>query len=189
MDIFFVMKGVAASKANSRQLVMLDDKPASIKSKPARAFEAGALLQIPIECRVQLTCDVAVTLKIYYPNKRSDLDESVVLDVMQNRYKRKFGETFCIQRGVYENDRQVKEKHVFWYLDRENPRVEVLVRPMVVAEQAGLFNLEEVQPVGRPSDKALAIAQVAADAAFRRPRAAMEERKADIPGAPDGQPF
>jgi hypothetical protein len=30
-----------------------------------------------------------------------------------------------IRRGVYLNDRQIKEKHVFWGLDKTNPRVEV----------------------------------------------------------------
>lgn len=31
----------------------------------------------------------------------------------------------CVRRGVYLNDRQVREKHVFHGVDRNNPRVEI----------------------------------------------------------------
>jgi hypothetical protein len=32
-----------------------------------------------------------------------------------------------LQGVVYTNDRQVKEKHIYWDLDRENPRAEIIV--------------------------------------------------------------
>ncbi len=57
--------------------------------------------------------DLAVSIKIYYASRRPDLDESVILD--------------CMQGFVYENDRQVKEKHVFHGLDKDNPRAEIRV--------------------------------------------------------------
>jgi hypothetical protein len=41
------------------------------------------------------------------------LDESVILD--------------CMQGFIYENDRQVKEKHIFHRLDKANPRAEITV--------------------------------------------------------------
>lgn len=57
--------------------------------------------------------DVAVHMTIYYASRRPDLDESLILDLLQ---------------GVaYENDRQVKEKHIYWGLDKENPRCEIKV--------------------------------------------------------------
>ena len=53
-------------------------------------------------------------MTIYYASRRPDLDESLVLDLLQ---------------GVtYLNDRQVKEKHIYWGLDKENPRCEISVR-------------------------------------------------------------
>lgn len=62
---------------------------------------------------------------IYYASRRPDLDESLILDLMQDR--------------VYENDRQVKERHTYWRLDPENPRSEIIVEKM-----------EEVAPKKKP---------------------------------------
>jgi Holliday junction resolvase RusA-like endonuclease len=50
---------------------------------------------------------------IHYASRRPDLDESVILDAMQGI--------------VYKNDRQVKEKQIYWGLDPQNPRCEILV--------------------------------------------------------------
>lgn len=57
--------------------------------------------------------DVSVTITIWYASRRPDLDESLILDLLQ---------------GVaYTNDRQVKEKHIFWGLDKDNPRAQITV--------------------------------------------------------------
>ena len=55
--------------------------------------------------------DLKIDMTIYYATRRPDLDESVVLDAMQDL--------------IYRNDRQIKEKHICWGLDRDNPRVEI----------------------------------------------------------------
>lgn len=60
-----------------------------------------------------ITQDVRVTIKIYYASRRPDLDESLILDLLQGVF--------------YVNDRQVKEKHIYWGLDKDNPRAEVIV--------------------------------------------------------------
>ena len=60
--------------------------------------------------------DLAVEITIYYATRRPDLDESVILD--------------CMQGFIYENDRQVKEKHIFHRLDKTNPRAEIVVRTL-----------------------------------------------------------
>jgi Holliday junction resolvase RusA-like endonuclease len=77
---------------------------------------------------------VSVTLHIFYASERPDLDESVVLDVLQDRYKtvEQDGEKVrvLVQRGVYVNDRQVREKHVFHGIDRANPRTVVQILPL-----------------------------------------------------------
>lgn len=122
--------GEPASKANSRKLVQFGDRPAIIKSEKARDFEANALKQIPPALRVAIECDVRVTLRIFYATKRPDLDESVILDVLQNRWKGKAGKRVLVQRGVYANDRQVREKHVYHGIDRDNPRTEILIEPI-----------------------------------------------------------
>ena len=144
--IAFTIFGEPASKANSRQIVTIGNRPSVIKSKKARSYETEALMQIPPAARVGIAGPVRVTLRIFYASERPDLDESVVLDVLQDRYssakKDRDGNVIrprrLVQRGVYANDRQVREKHVFHGIDRNNPRAEVVVEPLQ-PQQAGLL--------------------------------------------------
>ncbi len=104
--------GEPASKANSRQLVTIRGRPAFIKSKKAREYVKIFDGQCPT-LKTLLQDDVAVIITIYYKSRRPDLDESVILD--------------CMQGKIYGNDRQVKEKHILWSLDRESPRSDIAV--------------------------------------------------------------
>lgn len=130
MPVAFTIFGEPASKANSRKIVSFGGRTAIAKSKKALGYEADALSQIPPRCRVQYEGPVCVTLRIYYATERPDLDESLILDVLQDRFEGKGDARRLIQRGVYRNDRQVREKHVYHGIDRANPRTEVLVEPM-----------------------------------------------------------
>jgi Holliday junction resolvase RusA-like endonuclease len=104
--------GEPASKANSRKVVRIGGVSRLIKSKKALTYsEAFKLQAIPIT--PLMTGDVRVTMKIYYATRRPDLDESLILALLQD--------------VVYTNDRQVKEKHIYWGLDKENPRTEMLI--------------------------------------------------------------
>lgn len=147
MLIQFTILGEPASKANSRKLVTIGGRPSTIKSEKARNYEADAVRQIPPKFRVQLTGPVRVTLRIFYASQRPDLDESVVLDVLQDRYKTTgkgdAKRRELVQKGVYINDRQVREKHVFHGIDKANPRTEVIVESLE-AQQVGLNLLDEV---------------------------------------------
>lgn len=140
--IRFTIFGEPASKSNSRQLVSFPDgkggkRPALIKSAKARDYERDALRQIPPIYRKQIEGPVRVTIRIFYASQRPDLDESVILDVLQDRYAKEGGERVLVQKGVIKNDRQVREKHVFHGIDKGNPRAEIEVEPMV--EQAVLL--------------------------------------------------
>jgi Holliday junction resolvase RusA-like endonuclease len=104
--------GEPASKANSRKLVTIRGRPAFIKSKKARDYVAMFDKQCPVLTEM-LEGDLSVTMTIFYATRRPDLDESVILD--------------CMQDKIYKNDRQVKEKHIHWGLDRDNPRAEITV--------------------------------------------------------------
>ena len=146
--IRFTILGEPASKANSRQIVTIGGRPSVIKSKKARSYEADALRQIPPAARQRIEGPVRVTLRIFYASERPDLDEAVVLDVLQDRYqterKPERHTVFegmhtvapaekvrvLVQSGVYRNDRQVREKHVFHGIDKANPRTEVLIEPL-----------------------------------------------------------
>ena len=57
--------------------------------------------------------DVRVEMLIYYATRRPDLDESLILD--------------CMQGPIYRNDRQVKQKMIYWGLDKTNPRTVIRV--------------------------------------------------------------
>lgn len=137
----FVLFGQPCSKANSRKIVLIGKRPSVIKSEEALMYEAMALKQIPPKVRVRLEGPVSITMRIFYESERPDLDESLILDVLQDRWKRPAPTTaqeragvvpdrVLIQAGVYRNDRQVREKHVFHGIDRLRPRTEIRVEPM-----------------------------------------------------------
>lgn len=136
--------GQAASKANSRRITRIDGVSRLVKSREATVFMHDARRQIPPACRVRLTGPVRVVLHLFYETERPDLDESVVLDALQDLWKviRLPGDERrreLVQAGVYRNDRQVREKHVYHHIDRKAPRVEVLVEPMA-GSTADLFS-------------------------------------------------
>lgn len=112
-DVTFTVYGEPASKANSRKMVLIKGRPALIKSAKARAYVTTFESQCPV-LEVPTTEDVIVEMMIYYASRRPDLDESLILD--------------CMQCRVYKNDRQVKQKFIYWGLDKENPRSVIRVR-------------------------------------------------------------
>lgn len=138
--IEFTIYGEPASKANSRELATIgprDNRRTIVrKSDKALTYERDALKQIPPKARLRLEGPVRVTLRIFYATERPDLDESVVLDVLQDRWGQAAkdgtaaGLRPLLQSGVYRNDRQVREKHVFHGIDRNNPRTEVRIEPL-----------------------------------------------------------
>lgn len=110
--IELIIHGEPASKANSRRLVTIGGRPRFIKSQKALDYLKAFSEQCPVLDEM-LEGELKVTMTIYYASRRPDLDESVILDAMQDR--------------IYGNDRQVREKHVYWGLDKENPRAEIKV--------------------------------------------------------------
>jgi Holliday junction resolvase RusA-like endonuclease len=122
-----IIFGEPASKANSRRLVHFGGMSRLIKSDKALGY-ADAFKQQWQPEPMLLTGDLRVTMHIYYASRRPDLDESLILDLMQ---------------GIaYVNDRQVKERHVYWGLDPESPRSIILIEP-----------IEEVSPKKMPRQK------------------------------------
>ena len=107
--------GEPASKANSRRMVTIAGRARFIKSQKAIDYVAAFNKQCP-KLDELLEGDVKVTMTIYYRTRRPDLDESVILD--------------CLEGCAYKNDRQVKEKHIYHGLDKENPRAEIIIEPI-----------------------------------------------------------
>lgn len=106
--ISFVIEGEPASKANSRRWT----GKFFIKSEKALKYGAAFKQQCPV-LDPMMDGDLRVTIKIYYASRRPDLDPSLIYDLMQG--------------FIYENDRQLKEQHLYWGLDKERPRAEICV--------------------------------------------------------------
>lgn len=116
MAISFTVLGQVYSMKNSKTLTMRGGKLRTIKHAKALQFQRDFCLQVPSYARKGIASDVAVTITIHYPSRLQDLDESIILDLLQPATETRPG------TGVILNDRQVKEKHVFWALDKERPR-------------------------------------------------------------------
>ena len=120
--VSFKLYGEPASKSNSRRLVQIGGRPRVIKSQKALNYvkaiqlQANALRLPMFEKGVNLS----ITMHIFYASRRPDLDESVILD--------------ALQEIVYHNDRQIKEKHIYWGLDKVEPRCEIELREISVAD-------------------------------------------------------
>lgn len=125
--IAFTIYSEPASKSNSRRLVKFGNRPALIKSDKARKYEKTALMQIPENAKQMLEGNLRATIKIFYATQRPDLDESIILDCLQAKYKN--GE--LLRRGAYINDRQIKQKKIFSYIDKANPRAEILIEEII----------------------------------------------------------
>ena len=127
--IKFTILGEPCSKSNSRRLVTIKGRPAFIKSKKALTYVKDFNMQCP-QIEPPLSKDVAVKLSIYYASRRPDLDDTLILDCMQSHTIKKAGtsrERLILRNNIYLNDRQVKEKHIYWGLDKDNPRTEIEV--------------------------------------------------------------
>jgi len=115
--LFLKIFGEPASKANSRRQVFVKGRSMFIKSAKALTYSQAFKLQAQNQKREILSGDVVVTIRIWYASRRPDLDESLILDLLQD--------------VAYANDRQVKEKHIYWMgVDKENPRCEIEVRSL-----------------------------------------------------------
>jgi Holliday junction resolvase RusA-like endonuclease len=122
-----IIFGEPASKANSRRVVRFGNMSRLIKSAKALSY-SDAFKQQCGKLPTLMTGDLRVTLHIFYASRRPDLDESLILDLMQGL--------------IYENDRQVKERHCYWGLDPDNPRAEIIIE-----------RIPDVAPKKSPSKK------------------------------------
>ena len=114
--VSFTIHGEPCSKANSRQIVVnrKTGRPAVIKSRKGLKYLEDAHRQVPLQSPL-LKGELVVHMTIYYASQSPDLDESLILDAMQGR--------------IYENDRQVRQKHIFHAIDKARPRAEIRVEP------------------------------------------------------------
>jgi Holliday junction resolvase RusA-like endonuclease len=125
MERFIIVKGEPASKANSRRLITIGGKPRFIKSSKALSYADAFNLQVS-KVEPLLIDELSVYMWIYYVTQRPDLDESLILDLLQGK--------------IYVNDRQVRERHIYHYIDKDNPRVEIYVKSREKEEGLALLD-------------------------------------------------
>ena len=128
--------GEPASKANSRQLVTRNGLPMIIKSQKALDYEHAALQQIPYLAKLMLEGELTATIHVYYATERPDLDESIILDVLQAKFETSGQRKICTRKGVYLNDRQVRERHVYHHIDKLNPRAVIEIAPRLQGDSS-----------------------------------------------------
>jgi len=111
--------GEPASKANSRKKVIINGKTRFIRSAKALGLSADWDIQWPKMSHrntALMEGDIRASFWLYYASRRPDLDESIILDLLEGR--------------AYRNDRQVRERHTYWRLDKNQPRSVFLLAPM-----------------------------------------------------------
>ena len=163
MKVEFTILGQVVSLKNSFRVVTINKHGALTKSTEAKAYERSARLQIPPAARLMLTGPLKVTIHAYYAWNGPDLECELLMDLMQAEYRRipgklraigggKFeegeAERVLVTRGVYENDRQVREKHLIHHIDKVNPRAEITVET-IEPQQAAL----DIVPCGTLEEK------------------------------------
>lgn len=113
--------GNPESKANSRRIVLRRSKktgktyPAPIKSDAALSYVNSALWQLKmLKPKEPIGEDICMTCHIWYADRRHDLDESLIMDVLQ-------------KAEIIHNDRQIREKHIFGHTDKHRPRAVIVL--------------------------------------------------------------
>lgn len=92
-----------------------------IPSREAKAFKAHAAMLLTAARIPKLSGPVALTIDVYRPRRAGDLDGRLkaLIDSMS---------------GIaFEDDEQVVEIHARRFEDRDNPRVEVTIKPVVAS--------------------------------------------------------
>lgn len=142
MRIEFVILGQPYNKSNSRELVKRGEKPMLIKSSEALAWQASALKQIPPSARLRLEGPVKLTAVLTYPSMQPDLDESLLMDILQDQTKSvtlgSVKQRVLLQSGVYRNDRQIWQKDIRRAIDRHHPRAWVCIEDLSSQEMLAL---------------------------------------------------
>lgn len=117
-----VIPGKVASKKNSKQLFVRGGAPRMVSSKAYRIWEKAALLALARQWngREALSGLLCVSLNVWLGSRqRLDLDNAIQgpLDVLT-------------KARVIEDDRLVQELSARKLVDKDDPRVEIWVRPL-----------------------------------------------------------
>ena len=104
-----VIYGTVPSKSNSYRFA----GKFMYKTKALKDYEASFIEQCKVYKDANLEGNLRINLKVYYPNRKSDLDgvTKAVLDLLQ-------------KVNAFDNDNKVAELFLYKGLDKESPRIE-----------------------------------------------------------------
>jgi len=104
-----VIYGLVPSKSNSYRF----SGRFMYKTKALKDYEASFIEQCKVYKGAKIEGNLKIVLKVYYPNRKSDLDgvTKAVLDLFQ-------------KVKAFDNDNKVAELNLKKGLDKENPRIE-----------------------------------------------------------------
>jgi hypothetical protein len=111
------IRGEPTARPQMHDVLMTDGVARLIKSRPARLWQNTALAQL-LNRRPSrpLTVELALECRILAATPRNDHDDALLLEVLE-------------RAAIIANASQIREKHVFAAVDREDPRLLVrLVR-------------------------------------------------------------
>jgi hypothetical protein len=134
LEIELTIHGSPPRKSNRRLWV----GERLIKSPEALRYVADLRKQVPVEARQRLSGPIKFTAHIFYSNRQSDLSAELIQDALQDQHElisaggltptgRVKKRRVLAWEGVYRNDNQIVELHLFKHHDSDNPRAEISI--------------------------------------------------------------
>lgn len=117
MEYKGIIKGTPVSKSNSYRVITLGGHGSLTKTSAMKKYEESFLWQVGNIRDLNINEPFEFYMDVYYPSKRSDLDGSFkcILD--------------CLQKAkVIKNDNNCCKILGRKFIDRENPRVEFMIK-------------------------------------------------------------
>ncbi len=113
-----------------------------VKSKEALQYEESFDEQVPDDLRLgigSLKSPLRLDIVVFYSSNRPDVSVELVMDCLENS-------------GVVKNDRYIKEQHIYGFVDKYNPRVELILTPLSV-DRKPPFQISKASRNGNSVDK------------------------------------
>jgi hypothetical protein len=111
------IRGEPTPQARLHDVVVTDGVARLVKSWPARVWQNRAVPQLlNRRPRRPLALDLVLDCRFWSSAQRPPIDEGLVIEVLE-------------RAAIIAHGRQIREKHVFAAVDRDNPRVTVSLAP------------------------------------------------------------
>jgi hypothetical protein len=111
------VRGEPVPQTRLHDVVLTDGVARLIKSRPARLWQNHALPQLLNHRPTRpLAVDLALDCRFWSSTSRPPIDEGLVIELLE-------------RAAIIAHGRQIREKHVFAAIDRDDPRVTMSLAP------------------------------------------------------------